>query len=112
MGTNSNGHAFDVSCLIFIAIFSVLIISNIICTFKYSIHKHETSMFIIVFLIILDIVRLLTVVAAMMIGVENFLTDELLLRLSYDLPVIMFFCLNVALYFQFKATYNVLENPA
>lgn len=93
--------------LVLMFTFFCLLVLNIVAMFKWA--KDRNSMFIMVSLFLLDILRLITFYAAYFYT-TYFFGSELLIRLGHDLPSCVFDCMTIALFFQFMWTYDVLDD--
>ena len=99
----------DILIIIFIVVFFLLMVLNLVVTIKYKIYENSSSLFITISLMLLDLMRCLTFVAAFFF--EKFvLSSELAIRLGHDIPSFLFDCVTIALLFQFVQTYDVLSN--
>ena len=84
--------------ILFIAVFALLFIMNLVIMIKYKIYENSSSMFIVVSLMLLDIMRVTTFVGTFFYT-SYFFNSELLIRLGHDIPSFMFDCVTIALLF-------------
>lgn len=94
--------------LVFAAVFAVLLLMNVVVTFKFKISKDKSSLFIICSLMLLDLIRTATFVFALMYT-TYFFTHEMCLRLAHDLPTFLFDCVTISLLFLFMETFETLD---
>jgi len=90
-------------------VFALLFAMNMGVTIKYKIYGNSSSLFIVVSLMLLDILRVSSFIGAFFFT-TYFFNSELLIRLGHDVPSFMFDCVTIALLFQFIQTYDVLSN--
>lgn len=95
--------------IVFMAVFAVLLIISIFSTFKYRLYKDGSSLFIMVSLMLLDLMRL-SCCAIAYYFTAFFFGSELLIRLEHDIPSFLFDCVTIPLLFQFMTTYDVLTD--
>lgn len=94
--------------IVFTAVFIGLLCTNLVVTIKYKIAKNKSSLFIISNLMLLDLIRSVTFIFAL-IYTAYFFTHELCLRLAHDLPTFLFDCVTISVLFMFMETLDTLE---